>query len=191
MSINRAELDIHTWQDLLRVDPGDPDAPGYLGVLLVQRKHFAEAIEPLKTALNLNHLAQVYEQQHRTKDAVHMYRLAIVTLERRLPAERQKAIREHIAVLDPNGYLRIRPGPTITLPSDELAQMRTVKLPRIVQGTSSAGFFLLFGPGPKVEDVDLVSGSDDLDKAEKTLAATEFQISFPWEAIRVSFVEPY
>jgi hypothetical protein len=65
------------------------------------------------------------------------------------------------------------------MPADELVQMRTVKLPRLVKGTSSADFFLLFGPGPKVEEVDLVSGSDELDKAEKVLSATKFQVSFP------------
>jgi len=57
--------------------------------------------------------------------------------------------------------------------------MRTVKLPRIVPGTASAEFFLLFGPGSKVEGVKFISGSANLSSAEKTIRAAVFPVSYP------------
>ena len=63
-----------------------------------------------------------------------------------------------------------------------LTAMRTLKLSRLVPGSASAEFFLLFAPGPKVEDVEFISGSDQLKSATKVLSATTFQVAFPTDS---------
>ncbi len=64
-------------------------------------------------------------------------------------------------------------------PSDELGRARTVKLARIVPGSASAEFFLLFGPENKVENVAYISGAEALKKSESVLSTTKFQVPFP------------
>lgn len=61
----------------------------------------------------------------------------------------------------------------------ELSKMRTTKLPRVVNETASAEFFVLFGPGGRVEDTKFVSGSQKLATAGKTLSATSYNITLP------------
>src|SRR5205085_5178161 len=62
---------------------------------------------------------------------------------------------------------------------EELSRMRTVKLPRIISGSASAEFFLLFGPGAKLEAVKFISGSDKLSSAERTIRTAIFPVSYP------------
>jgi hypothetical protein len=62
---------------------------------------------------------------------------------------------------------------------NELSQLRSVKLKRLVPGSATAEFFLLFSPGPKVEGVEFISGSEKLKPAAKVLSATSFQVAFP------------
>ena len=65
--------------------------------------------------------------------------------------------------------------------SDELSQMRTFKLPRLVPKSVSGEFFLLIGPGSKVEDVKFVSGSAEPESSAKALRAVDFKLPFPDE----------
>jgi hypothetical protein len=60
----------------------------------------------------------------------------------------------------------------------QLNDARTFKIPRIVGGTASAEFFVLIGPGDKVE-AKFISGSDSLKGAHKILESTKFNIKFP------------
>jgi hypothetical protein len=61
----------------------------------------------------------------------------------------------------------------------ELSQLRTIKLKRLVPGTATAEFFLLFSPGPKVESVEFISGSERLKSGERALSEAGFQVAFP------------
>jgi hypothetical protein len=54
-----------------------------------------------------------------------------------------------------------------------------VKLKRIVPGSATAEFFLLFSPGPKVQAVEFISGSEKLKPGVQALAAANFHVAFP------------
>jgi tetratricopeptide (TPR) repeat protein len=124
-----------------------------------------------------DHLGQVYEQQHNRETAIHMYRLALAALDFGANPEE---IQSHLSRLLPGANLSTgfdlhRGGSS----ADELSRMRTVKLTRIVPGSASAEFFLLFGPGAKLEDVKFISGSDKLKPAEKAIRTVVFPVSYP------------
>jgi len=61
----------------------------------------------------------------------------------------------------------------------DLSRMRTVRLKPIVSKQATAEFFVLFSPGPKVEEVKFISGSEELRKATDTLLSAKFDVPFP------------
>ena len=136
--------------------------------LLLAEKYLASAWELSQDATIADHLGQVYEQDHQPQTAVRMYRLALA-VNSDLP-DTQKRL-DHLAPT------KAKPG-SVGLGGD-LSQMRTTKLPRLVPGTASAEFFFLFAPGPKLEEVKFVTGSEKLRTATKTLSATTFHVPFP------------
>ena len=126
-----------------------------------------------------DHLGQVYEQQKKTEKAVHMYRLALATPEAHAPGGSWDETRhrlEHLTgVKAPTAMDLLRGDPN----GNELSQLRSVKLKRLVPGSATAGFFLLFSPGPKVEAVEFISGSEKLKSAGEVLSEAKFQVAFP------------
>jgi hypothetical protein len=62
----------------------------------------------------------------------------------------------------------------------DLNDLRTIKLPRLVNGTANAEFFVVFGPGKKVE-AKFISGSDSLKDADISQRASRFAVPFPDE----------
>ncbi len=127
-----------------------------------------------------DHLGQLYELRQRRTDAIHMYRLAIRANSANGPSGDLAQIQAHLSHLVPGANLSTgfdlhRGDPT----GDELSQMRNVKLSRFFQGSANADFFLLFGPGAKLEDVKFIKGSDKLEGAGKFLRAAIFPISYP------------
>lgn len=62
---------------------------------------------------------------------------------------------------------------------EDLGSMRTVHLNRIVPGSASADFFLIFTAGPKVLDVRFINGSEKLKSATATLISAKFNVPFP------------
>jgi len=135
-----------------------------------------------------DHLGQLYEQEHKTSDAIRMYRFALDTTERRVTGDRAAAIQSRLDDLGSDdkpeipSWTRGKPPKLLHLPGEDLTNMRTVKLPRVAPGSAEAEFFLLFAPGPKVEDVEFISGSDQLKSATKVLSATAFQVAFPTDS---------
>ncbi len=129
-------------------------------------------------AVIADHLGQVYEQQKKTQEAIHMYRLALSTPEshqgswdetrhrlEHLTGEKAPTVPELIRA-DPDG--------------SELSQLRSVKIKKpLVPGSATAEFFLLFSPGPKVEDVEFIKGSEKLKAAAEVLSQAKFQVAFP------------
>jgi hypothetical protein len=119
--------------------------------------------------VNADHLGQVYEKDHKPDAAIRMYRLALAQTVH--PPETQERL-DHLERLRAKSDSSFQGGA-------ELSQMRTTKVGRLVPGSASAEFFFLFAPGPKVVGVKFVSGSEKLRTAEKTLAATVFNVPFP------------
>lgn len=126
-----------------------------------------------------DHLGQVYEQQKKTAKAIHMYRLALATPQGNVTGGQWDDTRNRLSKLTgtkaPTSMELLRSDPN----GNELSQLRSVKLKRLVPGSATAEFFLLFSPGPKVEGVEFISGSGKLKSAAKVLSETSFQIAFP------------
>jgi tetratricopeptide (TPR) repeat protein len=129
--------------------------------------------------IEADHLGQVYEQERKTEKAIHMYRLALATLGVRALGEAGHETRERLEHLT---------GKKMTTASDfahpdstgaELSQLRRAKLKRLVPGSATAEFFLLFSLGPKVEEVQFISGSETLKSANRALSDADFQVTFP------------
>jgi len=127
-----------------------------------------------------DHLGQVYEQRKDKAAAIHMYRLALSSAGSPDSGVDRSQIQQHLSRLLPG--VKLSTGLDLhrgNATGEELSRMRTVKLPRIVPGTASAEFFLLFGPGAKLEAVKFISGSDQLSSAEKTIRTAIFPFSYP------------
>jgi tetratricopeptide (TPR) repeat protein len=126
------------------------------------------------------HLAQVYEKQKRLAQAVRVYRL--VTTLTAAPGDEQDAVSETTQSL---AHLKVTPpyrsGPQARSSNfaSELSVDRTSKLPYLVSKHAFGEFFLLFSPGPKVEDVKFISGTDELRSADKVLRLAKFKVPFP------------
>jgi Tfp pilus assembly protein PilF len=124
------------------------------------------------------HLGQVYEQQKKTEKAIHMYRLALATPEGYSSGSKDETRHrlEHLAgTKGPTAMELLRGDPN----GNELSALRTVKLKHLVPGKAEAEFFLLFGPGPKVEGLQFIKGSDQLKSAGSALVDAGFQVAFP------------
>ncbi|HEX3353394.1 MAG TPA: DUF3857 domain-containing protein [Terriglobales bacterium] len=146
-----------------------------LGWVYFKMSNYPQAEKYLSSAWDLSqygpiadHLGQVYEQEHKPQAAGRFYRLALAT-DPRL-AETQKRL-DHLAPAKStlNGNFL----------GADLSQMRTTKLARLVPGAASAEFFFLFAPGPKLEEIKFIKGSEKLRTANKTLSATTFNMPFP------------
>jgi tetratricopeptide (TPR) repeat protein len=61
----------------------------------------------------------------------------------------------------------------------ELAAMRTVGLGPLVKESAQADFYLVIGPGPKVEAARFISGSDNLKPFADALRAAKVNCAFP------------
>ncbi len=130
-------------------------------------------------AVVADHLGQVYEQKKEKEKAIRIYRLALSTPEAHAPSGSWDETRHRLEHLTgekaPTGIELLRGDPN----GSELSNLRTVKLKRLVPDSATAEFFLLFSPGPKVEDVKFISGSDELKSAGHTLSEASFQAAFP------------
>ncbi|MGB9205411.1 MAG: DUF3857 domain-containing protein [Terriglobales bacterium] len=158
-----------------------------LGWAHFRLEHFDQAESYLHAAWLLSqgavvadHLGQVYEQQKKTEKAIHMYRLALATPEAHAPGGSWDETRHRLEHLtgtkEPTAMDLLRGDPS----GGELSALRTIKLKRLVRGSAEAEFFLLFGPGPKIEDVQFTSGSEELKSAGQiALSEANFQVAFP------------
>jgi tetratricopeptide (TPR) repeat protein len=127
-------------------------------------------------AVTADHLGQVYESQQKPQKAIHMYRLGLAVL---ADDGSRDEIRQHMERLT-QAKVSTKIDPTHPkFGGDELSQIRSVKIRQAVHGYETAEFFLLFGPGPKVEDVKFISGSENLRTAADALAHAKFQVALP------------
>ncbi|MFZ0278175.1 MAG: DUF3857 domain-containing protein [Candidatus Sulfotelmatobacter sp.] len=145
---------------------------------LVQAESYLNAAWILtQMAVPADHLGQVYEQENQTAKAIQMYRFALAasTPETQMTGDDLAETRKRLARLSPGTIGAV--GSTGS--GINLYHMRLVKLPRFTPGRCSGEFFLLFGPGPKLEDVRFISGSQNLKAAGKVLTSAKFPVAFP------------
>jgi len=127
-------------------------------------------------SVNGEHLGQVYEKENKPEQAIHMYRLALAVPDS--DGDSKDEIRERLAHLgvkpssNPMDAFRDRSG-------DELSRLRSAKLKRLVSGSATAEFFLLFSPGPTLKDTAFISGDKKLKSAGGALTDSNFQVPFP------------
>lgn len=133
-----------------------------------------------------DHLGQVYEQQHKKQAAVRMYRLALFSfpLQGALGGGEAGKTRERLERLSPGSSAAYRTSTSDV--SDEVNQLRTVKLPRLVHGKAQADFYVVLArngktSSVKVEDVKFISGSEELKSASKALQSAAFKVVLPDE----------
>jgi tetratricopeptide (TPR) repeat protein/transglutaminase-like putative cysteine protease len=119
-----------------------------------------------------DHLGQVYEQLHKKDEAIRMYRLSLAAA--RAP-DQMKEVQARLEKL--GGALKTgRFGANGT---EELNNLRTFQLQRIISTDESADFFLLFTQGGKVAEVKFVSGSDKLKTADTAIRAANVHVPLP------------
>lgn len=147
-----------------------------LGWVYFRMNDLPEAEKYLKCAWSISqdtvvgeHLGQVYEKKHLKRLALHTYQLAFAA---------GPPIPEHSLLVD--DIHRVGGTPDHYAGAGDLSQMRTIHLPRIVNGTAQAAFYIVMGPGHEVE-AKFISGTESLKKAGKTIGAAKFNISLPDE----------
>ncbi|HSL71907.1 MAG TPA: tetratricopeptide repeat protein, partial [Longimicrobiales bacterium] len=117
-----------------------------------------------------HHLAQVYEKRGNKEEAIRTYAMALAAS--RPPME----TRQRLAALV-GGDQRV--DGLVEKARSELAGVRTLKLGPLVKGSAEAEFFVLLAPGPKVEAVKFIRGSEKLRGFTGTLQATSLSALFP------------
>jgi hypothetical protein len=125
-----------------------------------------------------DHLAQVYAKQHKIDAAREMYRRAMGAA---TPTGRVdiQGIMERMQKLDAKPGAATKPMTGFVAGGKDLSAVRTVTLPRLVQGKANAEFFIVFSPGPKVEQTKFISGSEKLKSGEHALQTAKYDVPFP------------
>ncbi|MCI0657454.1 MAG: hypothetical protein L0170_10335, partial [Acidobacteria bacterium] len=117
-----------------------------------------------------DHLGQIYQKQGKRLEAIRTYAQALAA------KDTMKDTRERLrSLLGSTAQVEAR----ISRARSDLSQMRTIRLPRVTRGKATAEFFLLFSPGPRLEEVQFISGDQELAKADVALKAARFDVPFP------------
>jgi tetratricopeptide (TPR) repeat protein len=151
------------------------------------------------------HLGEIYEKQGKSKDAAHVYELALAAVGTPLyglsgtppayagmpvasPAEINRQglaskIASHFQKLTGkkpaiNETWRLPNGEWTKSASEQLTQMRTAKFGKLPNLSGSAEFSIVFAPG-KVQSVEYVSGEASLKVLIEKIKAAHYQVEFP------------
>jgi len=117
-----------------------------------------------------DHLGQIYEKKGDKEKAKQSYAMAVAALR---PGNDTRA---HLAALVGEKGV----DETVNRVRPLLAEERTVKLPPLASKEKAEGeLFVLFAPGPKVEDVKFIRGSDKLKPYAAQIAAEKYRVEFP------------
>jgi tetratricopeptide (TPR) repeat protein len=147
---------------------------------LAQAESFLNAAWLLSQGpVEADHLGQVYEQQKKTAKAIRMYRLALATPQGNVPGGQWDETRNRLAKLTgtraPTGMELLRGDPN----GNELSQLRSVKLKRLVPGSATAEFFLLFSPGAESGRGGVHQRLREAEARHKGAVGNEFSDCFP------------
>ena len=126
-----------------------------------------------------DHLGQIYEQQKQNEKAIHLYRLALATPEAHSSSSSWDETRHRLEHLTGEKSQAVPDLLRWDSSAGELSELRSAKLERLVPGPATAEFFLLFGPGPKIEDAKFISGSEGLKSADRAISVAKFDVAFP------------
>jgi tetratricopeptide (TPR) repeat protein/transglutaminase-like putative cysteine protease len=138
------------------------------------------------------HLGEIYEKMGRSKEAAHIYDLALaasyVSLANTPGAPEGRYDKLHKAILaryekltgrkPSTGTRRLPNGEWSKTPSEELTQLRAVKLAKRPGVSGSAEFLLTFTPG-KVESARYMNGTDAVKALTDELLTAHYQMEFP------------
>lgn len=124
------------------------------------------------------HLGKVYEKQGKKAAAIHVYQMAHAAVPVRFPSPLGRSNLRNGGDSIAADLKRLGVQPDAMNAQSDLNKIRTFTLPRIVNGTASANFFVLLSPDGKVE-VKFVSGAESLKPAEKALTRVNYKFVFP------------
>jgi tetratricopeptide (TPR) repeat protein/transglutaminase-like putative cysteine protease len=117
-----------------------------------------------------DHLAQIEEQLGRKEDAIKSYALALAA-DRPLPETRARLAK----LLGNDRHI----GDLVDGARNDLVQLRSVRLNATLKEDVQGTVTLLFGPGPKVEDIKFMSGSDRIRLLEGALRSARYPLVLP------------
>jgi len=170
----------HLTYDDLRTMPGlggDWDTLGWVYFKLKQNSaaqtYLAAAWNLFESATIGDHLGQLYERLGQGDEAIRTYALALA---------QGNAPDETMGRLTALLGSRASADEMVEKVSEQLAELRSVKVERVTQTGGKAEFFILFARGPRVVDVRFIKGSESLRAAENTVAAARFAVLFPDDA---------
>jgi hypothetical protein len=119
-----------------------------------------------------DHLGQVYEQERKKDAAIRMYRLALASGGGTDRMKETQIRLQHLGGVQKTGRFGANG-------SEELSNIRTFRLPRLVPDEAHAEFFVLFANGGKILDAKFVSGSDRLKSADQDLRSADIIFPLP------------
>ena len=153
-----------------------------MGNLDKAERYLKSAWELSQDGIEAAHLGQLYEGQGKKQSAARMYRLALYRFPQQpnTEAEEPEKTRVRLQHLFPSSSTDLHGD---TEASSEVNRLRTIKLARLIPGTESAEFFVVFALDPKssslkIEDVKFISGSEKLKSAGTALMSANFQVPF-------------
>ncbi|MGB9105235.1 MAG: tetratricopeptide repeat protein, partial [Terriglobales bacterium] len=174
-----------------------------LGWVHFQRGNLDQAEQFIRAAWLLgqhgevgDHLAQVYEKRGEKEKAIQTYAQALAAY-KPLPETRQRLAALLVSSKKPEGDKNApaknaagksaAPGKPLDMQiemlldqaREELAASRTVGLGPLLQETAQADFYLVLGPGAKVEETRFISGSDKLKPFADALRGAKIKFTFP------------
>ncbi|MGI9101202.1 MAG: DUF3857 domain-containing protein [Terriglobales bacterium] len=147
-----------------------------LGWVYFQRGKFEQAEQYVRAAWLLgqhgevgDHLAQIYEKEGKKELAIKTYAEALAAY-KPLPETRGR-----LAALV--GEKKV--DALVQKAAADLTSMRTVALGSGPSEAAQADFYIVVGPGAKVEDTRFISGSDQLKTFGEALRTAKFNFEFP------------
>jgi Flp pilus assembly protein TadD len=117
-----------------------------------------------------DHLGQIYERRGRKDAAIHAYALAAAA-PHSVPETRARLA----ALLGGDAGV----DALVKKAETELVAMRSISVGKLLHESATADFFVVFAPGPKVEAVRFIGGSDKLRAFTESLQKLAYPVDFP------------
>jgi tetratricopeptide (TPR) repeat protein/transglutaminase-like putative cysteine protease len=163
-----------------------------LGWVLFQRGNLDQAEQFIRAAWLLgqhgevgDHLAQIYEKRGEKEKAIQTYAQALAAY--KPPPETRPHLAALLAPDKPAGDKAAAQSKSLDLKIDglvdkgrrDLETLRTVSLGPLLPESAKADFYLVLGPGGKVEETRFISGSDKLKPFSDALRHAKVEFMFP------------